>query len=341
MPKATDEIVKIYLSGVLKNLIPKIQRNYKVAIPIYYVQEKKMQLLLPFPAVTGDTYSAFLVERDDERKRYVLKTILDMIEVYAYESRKPLPAAVLEKDILLTELLKHLSDLQPRGYNFALCGGTALAKGYKVTERMSEDINLKVFVPNNDSAKTALASARAQIRTAIERAGFDGKDCRSYRDNEFFTFRLRYNSCFSSPSESLRPHIQVECINITPVENLQLKKMKSIVGEHFDSGDSFEMPCTTLRETLVEKTVALLRRMQDGEHNNPYLMESAVNRFQNYIPLSTFFHQSTTPGATGPTSIDEVVRWSRTLHGGKRFDLLAYTSPPTSDVCIYAGGLCE
>jgi len=82
MPKATDEIVKIYLSGVLKNLIPKIQRNYKVAIPIYYVQEKKMQLLLPFPAVTGDTYSAFLVERDDERKRYVLKTILDMDHAY-------------------------------------------------------------------------------------------------------------------------------------------------------------------------------------------------------------------------------------------------------------------
>ena len=63
----------------------------------------------------------------------------------------------------------------------------------------------------------------------------------------------------------------------------------------------------------------------------------AVSRLQ----VSTFFHQSTTPGATGPTSIDEVVRWSRTLHGGKRFDLLAYTSPPTSDVCIYAGGLCE
>lgn len=203
-----------------------------------------------------------------------------MIEVYAYESRKPLPAAVLEKDILLTELLKHLSGLQPRGYNFALCGGTALAKGYKVTERMSEDIDLKVFVPNNDSAKTALASARAQIRTAIERAGFDGNDCRSYRDNEFFTFRLRYNSCFSSPSESLRPHIQVECINRTPVENLQLKKMKSIVGEHFDSGDSFEMPCTTLRETLVEKTVALLRRMQDGEHQNPYLMRHVYDLSQ-------------------------------------------------------------
>lgn len=82
MPNATDEIIKSYLCGVLRGLIPKIQRNYKVAIPMYYVQEKKMQLLLPFPAVTGDTYSAFLVERDDERHRYILKTILDMDHAY-------------------------------------------------------------------------------------------------------------------------------------------------------------------------------------------------------------------------------------------------------------------
>lgn len=195
----------------------------------------------------------------------------NMIEVYTYESRKPLPAAVLEKDILLTELLRYISDLQPRGYNCALCGGTALSKGYRVTERMSEDIDLKVFVPHNESAKTALSCARAQIRAAIERAGFDGNDCRACRDNEF-SFRLRYDSRFSSPTESLRPRIQVECINITPFENPQLKRMRSIVGEHFDNAESFEMPCTTLREILVEKTAVLLRRMHDGKHENPQLM---------------------------------------------------------------------
>lgn len=62
----------------------------------------------------------------------------------------------------------------------------------------------------------------------------------------------------------------------------------------------------------------------------------AVSRLQ----VSTFFHQDTTPGASGPTQIDEVVRWSRTRHGGKQYDLMAYANQ-TSDVCIYAGGLCE
>ena len=82
MGQVTDEVVKNYLHGVLVNLIPKIKRNYKVAIPMYYVAEKKMQLLLPFPAASGDKYSAFLVERSDETQSYILKTILDMDHAY-------------------------------------------------------------------------------------------------------------------------------------------------------------------------------------------------------------------------------------------------------------------
>lgn len=56
---------------------------------------------------------------------------------------------------------------------------------------------------------------------------------------------------------------------------------------------------------------------------------------------STFFHQAKTPKASGPVAIDEVVRWSKTRHGGKRYDLMAYIAPPPSTVCVYAGGLCE
>lgn len=57
---------------------------------------------------------------------------------------------------------------------------------------------------------------------------------------------------------------------------------------------------------------------------------------------STFFHATTTPGGSGsPAHIDEVVRWSKTIRGGKQYDMLALMAPPTSNVCIYAGGLCE
>lgn len=201
----------------------------------------------------------------------------DMIEVYSLESRRGIPAAVLEKDILLTDVLQAISEIRPRGFSLAFCGGTALAKAYKVIDRMSEDLDFKVTVPTCSEKQllSSLETSRAQIRAAVERIGFPGDDCRAYNNNRFFTFRLRYNSRFKSQSESLRPYIQVECINIAPVEKPQLKPMRSIVADHFDVGKAVELPCTTLRETLVEKTVALLRRLgDDRERNrhNPYLM---------------------------------------------------------------------
>lgn len=75
-----DEVTRNYLCGVINNLIPKIKRNYKVAIPIYFVKEQKMQLLLPFK--TKDGLSTFLVERDDNHHVYIIKTVLDMDQAF-------------------------------------------------------------------------------------------------------------------------------------------------------------------------------------------------------------------------------------------------------------------
>lgn len=72
---APNEFVQNFLSGMISSLNPKIRRNYKIAIPMYYVQEQKMQILLPFYSVSATM--ALLVERDDDRQQYKIKTILD------------------------------------------------------------------------------------------------------------------------------------------------------------------------------------------------------------------------------------------------------------------------
>jgi hypothetical protein len=83
LPNAPDEVVKIYLRGAIELLGPKIARNYKVAIPVYYVEEKRMQLLLPFMSASdSNDVSCFLVERDDEHHCYRLKTIFDLDQAY-------------------------------------------------------------------------------------------------------------------------------------------------------------------------------------------------------------------------------------------------------------------
>jgi hypothetical protein len=83
MPNAADEAVITYLKGTLDALIPKIRRNYKLAIPVWYVLEQRMQMLLPFPSFSDkNDYSSFLVERDDTNQAYHLKTIFDLDQSY-------------------------------------------------------------------------------------------------------------------------------------------------------------------------------------------------------------------------------------------------------------------
>lgn len=81
-PDATDESVRNYLRGCIENLIPKIKRNYKTAIPVYFIEERRMQMLLPFHSSNGRDISCFLVERDDINACYKIKTILDMDQAF-------------------------------------------------------------------------------------------------------------------------------------------------------------------------------------------------------------------------------------------------------------------
>lgn len=83
MPNFSDDVVRNYLRGALENLIPKIRRNYKVAIPVFYVEEQRMQLLLPFSSASNaNEVSCFLVERDDNLRTYRIKTIFDLDQAY-------------------------------------------------------------------------------------------------------------------------------------------------------------------------------------------------------------------------------------------------------------------
>lgn len=83
LPTASDEVVRNYLRGSLENLLPRIRRNYKLAIPVWYVEEKRMQLLLPFASASNaNDVSCFLVDRQDATASYQLKTIYDLDHAY-------------------------------------------------------------------------------------------------------------------------------------------------------------------------------------------------------------------------------------------------------------------
>ena len=68
-----------------------------------------------------------------------------------------LSPAILEKDILVTEALRALSQVNLSGLTLTFSGGTCLAKAYQLLERMSEDIDLRLQIENQgDLSRSAL-----------------------------------------------------------------------------------------------------------------------------------------------------------------------------------------
>lgn len=77
------------------------------------------------------------------------------------EGLTPLPAAALEKDVLITKVLEKLADIDVNGIQLIFCGGTCLSKAHGLIGRMSEDLDFKVVVPPGSAMRAALRSLPA------------------------------------------------------------------------------------------------------------------------------------------------------------------------------------
>ena len=58
-----------------------------------------------------------------------------------------LAPSILEKDLLITEVLGMLAAFDWGEIQAVFCGGTSLSKGHSVIQRMSEDIDFKLALP--------------------------------------------------------------------------------------------------------------------------------------------------------------------------------------------------
>src|SRR5690606_40970664 len=77
---------------------------------------------------------------DDER---------DLILDLSNEGVTSLPPGVLEKDLLVTEALSAITRHAYGPVKPIFCGGTCLSKAHRLIERMSEDIDFKLVVPED------------------------------------------------------------------------------------------------------------------------------------------------------------------------------------------------
>jgi predicted nucleotidyltransferase component of viral defense system len=87
-----------------------------------------------------------------------------------------LPAGVLEKDILITEVLQYLSLTNNFDIELIFCGGTSLSKAYGIIDRMSEDLDFKSILPSGlsrSSRRKLLEKFREKLTFDIESLGFE------------------------------------------------------------------------------------------------------------------------------------------------------------------------
>jgi predicted nucleotidyltransferase component of viral defense system len=178
-----------------------------------------------------------------------------------------LSAAVLEKDVHVTDALGALSRLQHPNVKFVFCGGTSLSKAYGLIERMSEDVDLKVVLDaEHGLSKSGLRSHLGKLKDAVidtmAALGFAvvEEERRALNENRYFASGWLYETRYATHN-SLRPHLSLEFTVRSPHFDTERKPIGYLVDQLANrQGESFEMACIAIEETLAEKVLSFLRR---------------------------------------------------------------------------------
>ncbi|AEB85658.1 MULTISPECIES: nucleotidyl transferase AbiEii/AbiGii toxin family protein [Comamonadaceae] len=176
-------------------------------------------------------------------------------------------AGLLEKDEHLTDALRALFALQPEGVQLVFCGGTSLSKAYGLIERMSEDADLKVVLPDAGQASRAetrrrLSALKALVTETLAGIGLveDPAKELAFNENRYFCSEWSYARHYGSAA-GLRPHLQIELTARTPVLPAQVCRITTLADQLAGRSDpAFEALVVAVAETVAEKVLSFLRR---------------------------------------------------------------------------------
>jgi predicted nucleotidyltransferase component of viral defense system len=184
-----------------------------------------------------------------------------------------LSKSVIEKDYFVTKAICTLSSLHHSHVNIIFTGGTCLAKAYKLTQRMSEDIDFKLqLTPAGEllsraQIKKSIKEVRENMLKKLIEADFIHLHSNVRNEGRNVKFDLDYPSFFEK-EHILRSHIQVEFALSTLHLPTQSQIVTSIIQDTLKDKVLLEnttLPCIAIEETLAEKWVALTRRVSATE----------------------------------------------------------------------------
>ncbi|WP_313341435.1 nucleotidyl transferase AbiEii/AbiGii toxin family protein [Stenotrophomonas sp.] len=182
--------------------------------------------------------------------------------------RLPHPGLV-EKDFHVVRALAALQRVDAEGARLVFGGGTSLCRAYRLIERMSEDIDLRIVAtaPLSDGGRRRFRKA---VTEALLSAGFtfdpDNRDHLAVHDGgRTFVYNLPYPRASASVA-SLRPIVKVE-ISSWPLQCAPAPcAVSTFVSQARERPAELpEILCVDVAETAADKFVALTRRIAEEQ----------------------------------------------------------------------------
>jgi len=184
--------------------------------------------------------------------------------------------AIVEKDYYVVALLKLLSEVSSDTHSLVFSGGTALAKSGINTNRMSEDVDIKI-IPKDllaDISKTQKRKARKALHHQIldminsnDLFTIDSKPV-IFDEYRYQQFDIRYPQAHSI-TPCLRPFIKLELIETLLYDEVNQREISSLTNEVMQEAAEVEtMDFTSIISTQAEKLVSILRRTASFTRDN-------------------------------------------------------------------------
>lgn len=214
-----------------------------------------------------------------------MKTISDeqqrLIDDAIGELSLALSPAILEKDILVTEALRAISQIHLPGLTLTFSGGTCLSKAYELLERMSEDIDLRLRIENQDGlSRSALRRALRELKGSLVETfkaaqfGLPDEAIGARNENRFISFDLAFASRYAR-EVVLRPTVRVEFTALPPRRATARLSFAPLIDKltQRTTAPAVTLECLSIEETYCEKIISYLRRATEhlvGRENSQY-----------------------------------------------------------------------
>jgi Nucleotidyl transferase AbiEii toxin, Type IV TA system len=215
----------------------------------------------------------------------------ELIDAFLAEHAARVSTAQIEKDFFITEVFSIFTETvvyQGKEAKFVLCGGTAVSKAHRFTERVSEDVDLRVILPDGLSGsaqKRMLSHVKAEVLERLRKQGYDIPDetARAGNQNRYIAILLSYESLYP-PDQALRPELLIEISARTPILAPVVCGYDTIVNEMLGRAQrTGVIACLDIRETIAGKNAALLRRWSARLRGADRVFESGNVRDEDIV----------------------------------------------------------